>query len=144
MADIKTPQERSYNMSRIRGVDTKPEMLVRKFLFAHGFRYRLHDKKLPGKPDLVLPKYKTVIFVNGCFWHGHDGCKYFVIPRTRREFWLSKINRTKEIDLQNYKLLSDMGYRVLTIWECELKTSELREQNLTKLVSVLSESSACN
>ncbi len=144
MADIKTPQERSYNMSRIRGVDTKPEMLVRKFLFAHGFRYRLHDKKLPGKPDLVLPKYKTVIFVNGCFWHGHDGCKFFVIPRTRREFWLSKINRTKEIDLQNYKLLSDMGYRVLTIWECELRTSELREQNLTKLVSTLSESFACH
>lgn len=144
MADIKTPQERSYNMSRIRGVDTKPEMLVRKFLFAHGFRYRLHDKKLPGKPDLVLPKYKTVIFVNGCFWHGHDGCKFFVIPRTRREFWLSKINRTKEIDLQNQKLLSEMGYRVITIWECELRTSELREQNLTKLLSTLSESFACH
>lgn len=144
MTDIKSPQDRSYNMSRIRGIDTKPEMLVRRFLFAHGFRYRLHDKKLPGKPDLVLPKYKTVIFVNGCFWHGHEGCKFFVIPETRREFWLTKINRTKEIDIQNHKLFTEMGYRILTIWECELRTSELREHNLIKLITTLSDSITCD
>lgn len=91
MADVHSKKVRSYNMSQIKGKNTKPEMLVRKYLFSEGFRYRLHDKKLLGKPDIVLPKYKTVIFVNGCFWHGHKNCKYFVIPKTRTEFWVSKI-----------------------------------------------------
>jgi DNA mismatch endonuclease (patch repair protein) len=102
MADVHSKETRSYNMSRIKGKDTKPEMLVRKFLFANGFRYRLHDKNLPGKPDIVLPKYKTVIFVNGCFWHGHENCKYFVIPKTRTEWWLNKSIRN--IQLEDYFL----------------------------------------
>jgi DNA mismatch endonuclease, patch repair protein len=93
--DVHSTQTRSYNMSRIKGKNTKPKMLVRKFLFANGFRYRLYDTKLPGKPDIVLPKYKIVIFVNGCFWHGHEGCKYFVVPKTRTEWWLKKIKGNK-------------------------------------------------
>ena len=92
MADVHTKKQRSYNMSRIKGKDTKPEMLVRKFLHANGFRYKLHDKKMPGKPDIVLTKYKTLIFVHGCFWHGQEGCKYFKIPQTRTEWWTDKIN----------------------------------------------------
>jgi DNA mismatch endonuclease (patch repair protein) len=91
MTDVHNKETRSFNMSRIKGKNTKPEMLVRKFLFANGFRYRLNDTKLPGKPDIVLPKYKTVIFVNGCFWHGHKGCAYFVLPKTRTEWWFQKI-----------------------------------------------------
>ncbi len=87
-------------MSRIRGKNTNPEILVRKFLFSKGFRYRLHGRKLPGKPDIVLPKYKTAIFVHGCFWHGHEGCKYFVVPKTRREWWLSKIHKNKKNDAE--------------------------------------------
>ncbi len=98
MADVHDKETRSYNMSRIKGKDTKPEMLVRKFLHANGFRYRLHVKNLPGKPDIVLPKYKTVIFVHGCFWHGHEGCRYFVVPKTRTEWWLNKINGNIEND----------------------------------------------
>jgi DNA mismatch endonuclease (patch repair protein) len=90
MADVHNKKTLSYNMSRIRYKDTKPELLVRKYLFAKGFRYRLHDKKLPGKPDILLPKYNTLIFVHGCFWHGHEGCKYFVVPKTRTEWWLKK------------------------------------------------------
>jgi DNA mismatch endonuclease (patch repair protein) len=102
MADVHNKQTRSYNMSRIKGKNTKPEILVRRFLFANGFRYRLNDKKLPGKPDIVLPKYKTVIFVNGCFWHGHNECSYFVIPKTRTEWWLNKINKNREADADNF------------------------------------------
>lgn len=122
MADVHTPQQRSYNMSRIRGKDTRPEMKVRKFLFANGFRYRLHDKQLPGKPDLVLKKYQTAIFVHGCFWHGHEGCRYFKWPATRREWWEKKINRTREIDQQAILALQEQGWKVIVVWECELKT----------------------
>ena len=93
MSDVHTPATRSYNMSQIKGKDTKPELLVRQYLHARGLRYRLHDKALPGKPDLVLPKYKTVVFVHGCFWHKHEGCRYFVIPKTRTDFWLNKIGK---------------------------------------------------
>lgn len=98
MADVHTPEQRSYNMSRIRSKHTKPELLVRRFLFAQGFRYRLHDKKLPGSPDLVLPKYRTVIFVHGCFYHGHEGCRYFVVPKTRTDWWLEKIEKNRRPD----------------------------------------------
>lgn len=108
-------------MSRIKGKNTKPEMLVRKFLHKNGFRYRLNYSKLPGKPDIVLPKYKTVIFINGCFWHGHKGCKFFVIPNTRTEWWVDKINRTIERDENEIKELEKMGWNVKTLWECELK-----------------------
>lgn len=121
MADVHSPEIRSYNMSRIRSKDTKPELIVRKYLFSKGFRFRLHDKALPGKPDIVLPKYKTVIFIHGCFWHGHEGCKYFVAPKTRTEWWLKKINTNISKDLENQDLLKLDGWGVLIIWECELK-----------------------
>ena len=125
MADVHDKATRSYNMSRIRNKDTKPEMLVRKFLFANGFRYRLNDKKLSGKPDIVLPKYKTVIFVNGCFWHGHDNCKYFKLPATRTEWWNAKIEGNIKNDIIKHTLLRDAGYKVIVIWECEVKNKEV-------------------
>lgn len=121
MADVHTPEQRSYNMSRVRNKDTKPEMLVRRYLFSHGFRYRLHDKKLPGNPDLVLPKYRTVIFVHGCFFHGHEGCCYFVVPKTRTEWWLDKINGNRSRDTENEEKLKAAGWRIIVIFECELK-----------------------
>ena len=120
MADVHDKATRSYNMSQIKGKDTKPELIVRKFLFSHGFRYRLHDKKLPGKPDIVLPKYKTVIFVNGCFWHGHENCKYFVVPKTKTEWWIDKINKTKENDLRHANELISNGWQIIELWECQL------------------------
>jgi DNA mismatch endonuclease, patch repair protein len=121
MPDVHDKETRNYNMSRIKGKNTKPEMLVRRFLHSNGFRYRLNDSKLPGKPDIVLPKYKTVIFING-FWHGHEHCKYYVIPKTRTEWWLEKINRTKDRDLLAIKELEALGWSVKIIWECELKS----------------------
>jgi DNA mismatch endonuclease (patch repair protein) len=121
MADVHDSATRSYNMSRIRNKDTKPEMLVRKFLFANGFRYRLNDKKLPGKPDIVLPKYKMVIFVNGCFWHGHENCKYFKLPATRMEWWKEKIEGNIKNDIKKHALLREAGYKVMVVWECEVK-----------------------
>ncbi len=114
-------------MSRIKGKNTKPEMLVRKFLFSKGFRYRLHDKKLPGKPDIILPKYKTVIFVHGCFWHGHEGCKYFVVPKTRTDWWLNKINGNVANDKIKQGLLEQAGWRIINLWECELKPGIVSE-----------------
>ena len=124
MTDVHDKVTRSYNMSQIKGSNTKPEILVRKFLFSKGFRYRINDKKLPGKPDIVLPKYKTVIFVNGCFWHGHENCKYFTLPKTRTEWWKEKIEKNIENDLNKHSQLLDLGYRVLMIWECEIKSKE--------------------
>lgn len=136
MTDVHDKKTRSYNMSQIKGKNTRPEFLVRKFLFANGFRYRLHDKKLPGKPDIVLPKYKTVIFVNGCFWHGHENCKYFVIPKTRTEWWLNKINRNQKKDFESVSLLNKHGWKVITVWECELKSNK-RENTLKNLLTLL-------
>lgn len=121
MTDVHSPEIRSYNMSRIRNKDTKPELIVRKYLFSNGFGYRLHVKNLPGKPDIVLSKYKTVIFIHGCFWHGHEGCKYYVVPKTRTEWWLNKINSNKQRDLKNYSKLRNVGWRGITIFECQLK-----------------------
>lgn len=127
MADCRSKETRSYNMSRIRSKNTKPEEIVRKHLFSQGFRYRKNDSRLPGKPDIVLPKYKTVIFVNGCFWHGHTGCRYFVWPKSNVDFWRSKIDGNIERDSTNYTRLTDMGWRILVIWECELKKSCINE-----------------
>lgn len=127
MADCHSKETRSYNMSRIRYKDTKPEEIVRKYLFAQGFRYKKNDSRLPGKPDAVLLKYKTVIFVNGCFWHGHTGCRYFVWPKSNAEFWKTKIDGNIERDRTNYKLLTEMGWRILVIWECELKKARIDE-----------------
>lgn len=125
MTDVHSAKTRSYNMSRIRSKDTKPEVLVRKFLFSKGYRYRLHDKKLPGKPDIVLPKYKTVIFVHGCFWHGHDGCRYYVVPKTRTDWWLAKITSNISNDRKSTEKLTLAGWKVIEIWECDLKKNRI-------------------
>ena len=132
MADVHNKETRSYNMSRIKGKNTKPEMLVRQFLHARGCRYRLHVKDMPGKPDIVLPKYKVVIFIQGCFWHGHADCRYYVVPKTKTEWWLNKINGNKTKDITNIQLLKKAGWQVIEIWECELR-SKNRNQNLTNL-----------
>jgi DNA mismatch endonuclease (patch repair protein) len=138
MADVHNKEQRSYNMSMIKGKDTKPEMLVRRFLHANGFRYRLHDKKLPGKPDIVLPKYRTIIFVHGCFWHGHKGCKYYVVPKTRAEWWLNKINGNKANDAKAVKALRKDGWKVINIGECKLKSVNA-EESLAGLIKRLNE-----
>ena len=114
MADVHTKEIRSKNMAAIKAKNTKPEMLVRKFFHANGYRYKLHDKSLPGKPDIVLPKYKTVIFVHGCFWHGHKNCKYFVVPKTRTEWWLNKINGNIANDAKAVKALKKEGWKIIT------------------------------
>lgn len=134
MADVHSSETRSYNMSRIRNKDTKPEELVRKYLFSKGFRYRKNDVRLPGKPDIVLPKYKAVVFVNGCFWHGHTGCRYFVWPKNNSEFWREKIIGNIARDQKNYELLRDLGWNVFVIWECELKRSVM-EKTLDALIN---------
>ena len=136
MADVHTPKQRSYNMSRIRNKNTKPEELVRKYLFSKGFRYRKNDSRLPGKPDIVLPKYKTVIFVNGCFWHGHEDCRYFVWPQNNADFWKNKISGNIQRDRQNRQVLADQGWHIIDIWECELKKNKVNE-TLSKLVQEL-------
>jgi len=123
MADLLSPEKRSWNMSRIKGANTKPEMLVRSMLHRAGFRFRIHDKSLPGKPDIVLKKYKSVIFVNGCFWHRHEGCAEATTPKTRREFWKAKFQRTVERDKEQKDSLEKLGWQVFCIWECELKHS---------------------
>jgi len=138
MADVHEAKTRSYNMSRISGKDTKPEMIVRKFLHSNGFRYRLHEKNLPGKPDLVLPKYNSVIFVHGCFWHAHQDCKYFKIPKTRTEWWKEKLYKNKERDERNVETLEDKGWNVIIVWECELKP-ESKKETLKGLIQKLEE-----
>ena len=124
MPDKMTPQQRHNCMSLIRAKNTRPEVLVRQYLHAAGFRFRIHVKKLPGCPDVVLPKYRTCIFVNGCFWHGHEGCKWFVPPKTNTEFWNAKFKYNIERDKRNYSLLSEMGWKVLIVWECEIRHSD--------------------
>lgn len=132
MADVHDIVTRSYNMSRIKGSDTKPEIIVRKFLHAKGMRYRLHARQLPGKPDLTFKKYNTTVFVNGCFWHGHENCKYFSLPKTRTEWWRKKIEATKKRDQQVRTELKIMGWNTLTVWECELKPDK-RDLTLNKI-----------
>lgn len=131
--DVHTKEVRSYNMSRIRGTNTKPEETVRKYLFSKGFRYRKNVRDLPGKPDIVLPKYKTVIFVNGCFWHMHEGCRYFVWPASNQEFWRAKLEGNSKRDKDNEYKLRQMGWNVLTIWECQLK-KEIIEKTLSDVI----------
>ena len=137
MADVHSKAQRRFNMQQIKSKNTRPEMLVRKFLFAHGYRYRLHYKKLPGKPDIVLPKYKTVIFVHGCFWHGHTNCKYYVVPKTRTEWWLNKINRNIALDNKAITALKKEGWKIITVWECKLKPAMV-EKTLSALLKKLS------
>jgi DNA mismatch endonuclease (patch repair protein) len=131
MADNHTKEVRSMNMSHIRSKNTKPQERVRKYLFSRGLRYRKNVRKLPGCPDIVFPKYKTVVFVNGCFWHHHD-CGRFVWPASNEEYWHKKIDRNVKRDKENESLLKEMGWRVLTIWECQLK-KDVAEDNLKKL-----------
>ena len=133
MADNHSNEVRSRNMSRIRSTDNKPEEIVRKFLFAQGFRYRKNDKKLPGKPDIVLPKYRTVIFVNGCFWHKHD-CPRFVWPSSNQDYWRPKILGNVERDKKNADQLRSQGWNVIVVWECELKKT-VRDERLYALCS---------
>ncbi|TDP46462.1 T/G mismatch-specific endonuclease [Aminicella lysinilytica] len=131
MLDDHTLEQRSYNMSKIKRKDTKPELIVRKYLFSKGLRYRIDDKRYPGRPDLVLPKYKTVIYVNGCFWHHHN-CKYFVWPKSNIEYWREKIEKNVSRDTLNYNKMKDMGWSVIIIWECQLKKDK-REETLDEL-----------
>lgn len=132
--DKLSTQQRHKIMASIRGKNTKPEIIVRKGLWKRGFRYRLNHKGLPGHPDLVLRKYRTCIFVNGCFWHGHEGCSK--IPSTNREFWEAKIRRNKERDIETQKELAKMGWHCITVWECELKPT-VRENTLDSLAFTL-------
>ncbi len=142
MADIFSKQKRSEVMSKISGKETKPEILVRKFLFAKGFRYRKNVKNLPGKPDIVLQKYKTAIFVHGCFWHGHN-CKAGKLPETRKEFWEEKIKGNVERDKRNKSELEKLGWDIITIWQCELKNNEIRAKTLEKLINTLHNKKYC-
>ena len=132
MADVLTPEQRSYNMSQIKNKDTKPEEIVRKYLFSKGLRYRKNDKRYPGHPDIVLPKYKTVVFVHGCFWHMHDNCKYARLPKTNAEYWKNKLLKNKERDSIEQQELRSMGWNVLVVWECELR-KDRRKQTLETL-----------
>ena len=131
--DIWNKDKRSECMSKIRSKDTKPELVLRKALFARGFRYRANDIKLPGKPDIVLPKYKTVIFLHGCFWHRHEGCKYAYTPKTNTEFWIDKITSNSERDKINLQRLTDLGWNVIIVWECEIR--HIYKRDLTQLVN---------
>lgn len=139
MPDVHSKKVRSFNMSQIRSKDSKPEMIVRRFLHGQGFRYSLHKKGMPGNPDLVLRKHKTVIFVHGCFWHGHNDCRYFKIPETRKDWWEQKLQSNKLRDKKNKKDLTDLGWNVITVWECELKP-KVREERLNNLISELNTS----
>ena len=134
--DRLTTQQRHKNMASIRSTNTKPELLVRKYLWSQGFRYRLNNPRLPGHTDIVLRKYRTCVFVNGCFWHGHEGCKYYVIPKTNTQFWLDKINRNRDRDKQEHQKLATMGWHVIIVWECQLKP-KAREKTLESLAFTL-------
>ena len=133
MADVFSKEKRSDIMSLVKSKNTKPELLVRKFLHSQGFRYSIHDKKLPGKPDIKLTKYKTVVFVNGCFWHGHDKDCGYLMPKTNEKFWSTKILRNIERDKTNAQKLINAGWKVVVVWECELKKSRL-DTTLRKLI----------
>lgn len=133
MTDVMTPEERSRCMAAIKGKDTKPELLVRKFLFSKGLRYRVNNRKLSGSPDIVLKKYRTVVFIDGCFWHGHEGCRYYHLPKSNVDFWRQKIAMNIARDYFNNVDLRLAGWRVIRIWECEIRTKAKREETLPKL-----------
>ncbi|MGE5343921.1 MAG: very short patch repair endonuclease [Candidatus Omnitrophota bacterium] len=137
--DIYSKKKRSEVMSKISGKNTKQEMYIRKFLFSKGFRYRIDDRRYPGRPDIILPKFKTAIFVHGCFWHGHLGCKASKLPETRKEFWEKKIGDNKIRDERNIEVLKNNGWNVIVIWQCELKNITTREKRLERLVAEISQ-----
>jgi len=130
--DNHTKEIRSYNMSRIKSANTKPEELVRKYIFSKGLRFRKNDKRYPGKPDMVFPKYKTAVFINGCFWHGHEGCPEFIMPKSNLEYWMPKIERNSQRDKENISKLQMQGWHVIIVWECELRKN-LRDDRLDEL-----------
>ncbi len=132
MSDILSKEKRSWNMSRIKGKDTKPELLVRSLLHRMGYRFRLHRKDLPGKPDIVLPKYNTVIFVHGCFWHRHKDCKYAYNPKSRASFWQNKFKENIERDNKKQAELKKIGWKVIVIWECDLRKVEELKMKIKK------------
>lgn len=133
--DLISKEHRSWNMGRIKSQDTIPEIIVRKLLFSLGFRFRLHSKKLPGKPDIVLPKYKVVIMVHGCFWHCHDQCIDSRLPKTRTDFWEKKLSANVERDKRNYNDLTQLGWKVITVWECEIKSTSILISKLNNIRS---------
>lgn len=133
MTDTMTPEQRHKCMAAIKGKDTKPEMIVRRYLHALGYRYGLHNRKLPGSPDLVLRRLRTVIFIHGCFWHGHEGCKYYRLPQSNVEFWSDKITRNRQRDAFAKAQLEKKGWTVITVWECDLKNKKKREETLERL-----------
>ena len=137
MADRMTKKQRSVNMSHIKSKDTSIELKVRKYLYHHGFRYKKNDKTLPGTPDIVISKYRVVIFINGCFWHHHYNCKYATLPKTRQDYWLKKIDRNVDNDLKHYKELDQLDYKVIVVWECEIK--ECFEYRMRELVNEILE-----
>jgi len=140
MVDSISSEHRSWNMSRIKNKDTKIEVMVRQYLFHHGFRFRKNDKRYPGKPDVVLPKYKTVIFVHGCFWHRHEGCKLATTPKTRTEFWLEKFEKNVANDKKHYEELQKMGWKVIIVWECELEKDF--ESTMKQIVNQISQNNS--
>lgn len=137
MTDTLTAEQRSRNMAAIKGKDTKPEMMVRRYLHALGFRYGLHNRKLPGSPDLVFRAFKTVVFIHGCFWHGHRNCRYATMPKSNTEFWTLKIDRNKERDRESEERLKAKGWNVITIWECDLRDRNRRQETLEALAARL-------
>lgn len=139
VADIKTPEQLSRNMAANKGKDTKPEMIVRKYLFSRGLRYRVNNRKLPGSPDIVLKKYNTVVFIDGCFWHGHEDCKYFRLPKSNVDFWRHKITMNIARDYANNFDFKLAGWRVIRVWECEFRTKANREENLSQLYVSIAE-----
>lgn len=133
MTDVMTPQERSRCMAAIKSKNTKPEMIVRKFLFSKGLRYRVNNRKLPGSPDIVLKKYRTVVFIDGCFWHGHEGCRFYRLPKTNTDFWRHKIAMNIARDYANTVDLRLAGWKVIRVWECDIRTKAQREETLERL-----------
>lgn len=139
MADVLTKEQRSRNMAAIKGKDTKPEMIVRRYLFSKGLRFRVQVRKLPGNPDIVLPKYKTVIFVNGCFWHGHERCKYYRLPKSNIEFWKEKIDRNVARDIRNEEELKTLGWHIIRVWECNIRKVSERDVFLQDLYNAITQ-----
>ena len=137
MVDHLTKKKRSWNMSRIRSKDTKPEMIVRSLLHRMGYRFRLHRKDLPGKPDIVLPKYKTVIFIHGCFWHQHKGCQRGNMPKSNKEYWILKISSNIERDKKNSAKLRRAGWKVLKVWECQTENNDFISNKLRKALVIV-------
>lgn len=138
MADNHSKEVRSMNMSHIKSTGTKPEVIVRKYLFSKGLRYRKNDKRYPGNPDIVLPKHKVCVFINGCFWHQHSGCRYAAIPKSNQEYWIPKLQRNVERDKTNIEKLTQNGWNVITVWECELK-KECLSQTLDNLYGIITQ-----